>query len=104
MHAHVDEWHELCCVFQQMATQDAKIELGKLAVDGFYKPKQRPTFRPRTNIFKGDDCSIVFQINKYANLAFFLNICKLIMVFLCFSRVKNLHTANLILSTLNILT
>ncbi len=39
------------------------------------------------------DCSIVFQINKYVNLACFLHICKHIMVFLCFSRVKNLHTA-----------
>ncbi len=46
----------------------------------------------------------MIQINKYANLACFLNICKLIMVFLCFSRVKNVHTAPLILSTLNILT
>ncbi len=36
-----------------------------------------------------------FQINKYVNLACFLNICKHIMVFLCFSRVKNLHTAPL---------
>ncbi len=41
------------------------------------------------------DCSIVFQINKYVNLACFLNICKHIMVFLCFSRVKILHTAPL---------
>ncbi len=41
------------------------------------------------------DCSIVFQINKYVNLACFLNICKHIMVFLCFSRVKNLPTAPL---------
>ncbi len=39
--------------------------------------------------------SIVFQINKYVNLACFLNICKHIMVFLCFSRVKILHTAPL---------
>ncbi len=36
------------------------------------------------------DCSIVFLIEKYVNLACFLNICKHIMVFLCFSRVKNL--------------
>ncbi len=41
------------------------------------------------------DCSIVFQINNYVNLACFLNICKHIMVFLCFSRVKILHTAPL---------
>ncbi len=41
------------------------------------------------------DCSIVFQINKYVNLTCFLNICKHIMVFLCFSRVKILHTAPL---------
>ncbi len=41
--------------------------------------------------------SIVFQINKYVNLACFLNICKHIMVFLCFSRVKILHTAPLII-------
>ncbi len=40
------------------------------------------------------DCSMVFQINKYVNLACFLNFCKHIMVFLCFSRVKILHTAN----------
>ncbi len=39
--------------------------------------------------------NIVFQINKYVNLACFLNICKHIMVFLCFSRVKILHTAPL---------
>ncbi len=45
------------------------------------------------------DCSIVFQINKYVNLACFLNICKHIMVFLCFSRVKILHTAPLTFST-----
>ncbi len=32
------------------------------------------------------DCSIVFQINKYVNLQCFLNICKHIMVFLCFSQ------------------
>ncbi len=41
------------------------------------------------------DCSIVFQINKYVNLTCFLNVCKHIMVFLCFSRVKILHTAPL---------
>ncbi len=41
------------------------------------------------------DCSIVFQINKYVNLACFLHICKHIIVFLCFSRVKNLHIAPL---------
>ncbi len=41
------------------------------------------------------DCSIVFQINKYVNLTCFLNICKHIMVFVCFSRVKILHTAPL---------
>ncbi len=43
------------------------------------------------------DCSIVFQINKYVTLTCFLNICKHIMVFLCFSRVKILHTAPLTL-------
>ncbi len=42
------------------------------------------------------DCSIVFQINKYVNLTCFLTVCKHIMVFLCFSRVKILHTAPLI--------
>ncbi len=40
------------------------------------------------------DCSIVFKINKYVNLACFLLSCKH-MVFVCFSRVKNLHTAPL---------
>ncbi len=45
------------------------------------------------------DCSIVFQINKYVNLTCFLNICKHIMVFLCFSRVKNLRAAPLIKKT-----
>ncbi len=51
----------------------------------------------RTHIFKGriTDCSIVFQIHKYVNLTCFLNVCKHIMVFLCFSRVKILHTAPL---------
>ncbi len=41
------------------------------------------------------ECSIVFQINKYVTLTCFLNVCKHIMVFLCFSRVKILHTAHL---------
>ncbi len=41
------------------------------------------------------DCSIVFKINTYVNLTCFLNVCKHIMVFLCFSRVKILHTAPL---------
>ncbi len=49
------------------------------------------------------DCSIVFQINKYVNLTCFLNICKHIMVFLCFSRVKILHTAPLNVTELMIL-
>ncbi len=41
------------------------------------------------------DCSILFQINKYVNLTCFLNVCKHIMVFVCFSRVKILYTAPL---------
>jgi len=38
-------------------------------------------------------------VNKYVNLACFLNICKHIMVFLCFSRVKILQTAPLMFSS-----
>ncbi len=55
-------------------------------------PGQKAHFQRRIT-----DCSIVFQINKYVKLACFLNICKHIMVFLCFSRVKNVHTAPLML-------
>ncbi len=89
--AHENEWHEICCVFRQLATHGAEIQLGKLAVGGFHKPKQRPTFRPPNTHFQRriTDCCIVFQIDKYVNLACFLNICKHIMVFLCFSRVTN---------------
>ncbi len=53
-------------------------------VGGIHRPKQRQTIT---------DCSIVFQVNKYVNLAYFLHICKHIMLFLCFSRVKSLQTA-----------
>ncbi len=45
---------EICCVFCQLATRGAEIQLGKLAVDGFHKPKQRQKFRPGAHIFKGE--------------------------------------------------
>ncbi len=93
--AYDNEWHEIRCIFRQLATRDAEIQLGKLLVGGFHKPKQRQTFRPGTHFQRRiTDCSIGFQINTHVNLASFLNIWKH-MVFLCFSRVKNLHTAPL---------
>ena len=93
-----NELNEICCVFLQLATQCAEIQLGKLAVGGFHKSKQTdiPTWNAHFQR-RITDCSIVFQINKYVNLTCFLNICKHIMVFLCFSRVKILHTAPLII-------
>ncbi len=91
--AHEDEWNEI---------RGAKIQLGKLALDGFPKPKHinipglNAHFQRRIT-----DCSIVFQINKYVNLACFLNICKH-MIFFGFSRVKNLYTAPLKLRLVSI--
>ncbi len=52
--AHDDEWDEIHCVFHQLATQGAEAQLGKLAVGGFHKPKQRPTFRLGMHILKGE--------------------------------------------------
>ncbi len=98
--ANADEWQEIRCVFRQLATRGAEIQLGNLAVGGFHKPKQ--TDIPALNAHfqrRITDCSIVFQINKYVNLTCFLNICKHIMEFLCFSRVKNIHTAPLLIKT-----
>ena len=46
-------------------------------------------FSLETHILKKiTGCISVFQRNNYVDLACFLNICKQIMVFLCFSRVK----------------
>ncbi len=44
------------------------MQLGKLAVDGIHRPK--------TEKDRNTNCSIVFQICKYVNLACFLYICK----------------------------
>ncbi len=85
------------CVFRQLATRGAEIQLGKLAVGGFSQTITNTDIPGRTAHIQRriTDCSIVFQINKYVNLTCFLNVCKHIMVFLCFSRVKILHTAPL---------
>ncbi len=56
--------------------------IGKLAVCRFHKPKHRSIFRPWMHISRRiTDCSTVFQINMYVNLACFLKICKYIMIF-----------------------
>ncbi len=82
--------------FPPTGNRCAKIQLGKLAVGGFHKPKQTDTLAPNAHFQRRiTDCSIVFQINKYVNLAITLNTCKHIMAFLCFSIVKHLHTAPL---------
>ncbi len=75
------------------------IQLGKTGSGRVSQTKTQTDIPARNAHFQRriTDCGIVFQINKYVNLACFLNICKHIMVFLCFSRVKNLHTAPLIL-------
>ncbi len=94
--AHDNEWNEMLYVFCQLATRRAETQLGKLALGGFHKPKQ--TDISDQNAFSKEnisDCSIDFQLNKYVNLACFLNICKHIMVCLCFSTVRILHTAPL---------
>ncbi len=41
--------NEINCVFRQLATRGAEIQLGKLAVGGFHKPKHIQTFRAGTH-------------------------------------------------------
>ncbi len=38
--------------FPPTGNPGVEIQLGKLAVGGVHKPKQRPIFRPGTHIFK----------------------------------------------------
>ncbi len=45
-------WNTLC--FPAIGNPGCRNKIGKLAVGGFHKPKQRPTFRPGTHIFKGE--------------------------------------------------
>ncbi len=44
--AYEDDWNEIPGVSRQLVTRGAEIQLGKLAVGGFHKPKQRQTFGP----------------------------------------------------------
>ncbi len=90
----------ICCVFHQPATQDVEIRLGKLAmcrITQIKKQKNRHSDTEHAFQSRITGSSIVFQRNKYVNLACFLNICKCIMVFLCFSTVKKIiiHTVPL---------
>ncbi len=52
--AHDDECFVFRCVSLQLATRGAEIQLGKLAVGGFHKPKQTPDIPAGTHIFKGE--------------------------------------------------
>ncbi len=66
----------VCCVFHQLATWCVEIQLGKLTVGGVTQIKTK-TDIPKEHSFQNQIicCSIVFQRNKYVNLACILKIC-----------------------------
>ncbi len=74
----------------QLVTWGVEILLGKLVVGGITQTKTKTDIPTWNTHLKSriTSCTIVFQKNKYVNLACFLNICKHIMVFLCFSTVN----------------